>query len=89
MRFWGFCFCFCFDNFRYYLVRDVYDDMMLDGVKPELDTFHSLVASTMKGARLQDAFYFRDEMRALGLVPDVLSVLLVLFYCYYFLFFLS
>ncbi|KAL1812260.1 hypothetical protein DCAR_0624469 [Daucus carota subsp. sativus] len=56
---------------RYYLVRDVYDDMMLDGVKPELDTFHSLVASTMKGARLQDAFYFRDEMRALGLVPDV------------------
>lgn len=56
---------------RNYLVRDLYDDMMLDGVKPERDTFHALIASTMKGARLQDAFYFRDQMRAMGLVPDV------------------
>uniref|UniRef100_A0A5B6YY62 Uncharacterized protein n=2 Tax=Davidia involucrata TaxID=16924 RepID=A0A5B6YY62_DAVIN len=56
---------------RHYLLRDVYDDMMLDGVKPERDTFHSLIAGTMKGARLQDAFFFRDEMKAMGLVPDV------------------
>ncbi|XP_057791693.1 pentatricopeptide repeat-containing protein At4g35850, mitochondrial [Salvia miltiorrhiza] len=56
---------------RNYLLRDVYDDMMLDGVKPERDTFHSLIVGTMKGARIQDAFFFRDEMRAMGLVPDV------------------
>ncbi|KAL1553350.1 pentatricopeptide repeat-containing protein, mitochondrial-like protein [Salvia divinorum] len=56
---------------RNYLLRDVYDDMMLDGVKPERDTFHSLIIGTMKGARVQDAFFFRDEMRAMGLVPDV------------------
>ncbi|KAL7219100.1 hypothetical protein ACSBR2_012221 [Camellia fascicularis] len=55
---------------RHYLLRDVYDDMMLDGVKPERDTFHSLIAGAMKGARLQDAFFFRDEMKAMGLVPD-------------------
>ncbi|XP_011097364.1 pentatricopeptide repeat-containing protein At4g35850, mitochondrial [Sesamum indicum] len=56
---------------RHYLLRDVYDDMMLDGVKPERDTFHSLIVGTMKGARMQDAFFFRDEMQSMGLVPDV------------------
>ncbi|KAF7117059.1 hypothetical protein RHSIM_RhsimUnG0006400 [Rhododendron simsii] len=56
---------------RHYLLRDVYDDMMLDGVKPERDTFHSLIVGTMKGARLQDAFFFHNEMKAMGLVPDV------------------
>lgn len=56
---------------RSYLLRDVYDDMMLDGVKPERDTFHSLIVGTMKGARIQDSFFFRDEMKAMGLVPDV------------------
>ncbi|KAL6507290.1 hypothetical protein OROGR_023485 [Orobanche gracilis] len=58
-------------SFRYYLLRDVYDDMMLDGVKPERDTFHSLVMGTMRGSRMQDAFYFRNEMKTMGLVPDV------------------
>ncbi|KAL8545737.1 hypothetical protein ACS0TY_005743 [Phlomoides rotata] len=56
---------------RPYLLRDVYDDMLLDGVKPERDTFHSLVVGTMKGARMQDAFFFCDQMKAMGLVPDV------------------
>ncbi|KAF3790138.1 Pentatricopeptide repeat-containing protein [Nymphaea thermarum] len=56
---------------RPYLLRDVYDDMMLDGVQPIRDTFHSLIVGAMKGSRLQDSFYFRDEMRALGLVLDV------------------
>ncbi|GAB4848053.1 hypothetical protein Ancab_002714 [Ancistrocladus abbreviatus] len=56
---------------RHYLLRDVYDDMMLDGVQPTRDVFHSLIVGTMKGARLQDAFFFRDEMKAMGLLPDV------------------
>ncbi|XP_043714006.1 pentatricopeptide repeat-containing protein At4g35850, mitochondrial [Telopea speciosissima] len=56
---------------RHFLLRDVYDDMMLDGVQPTRDTFHSLIIGTMKGARLQDAFYFREEMKAMGLLPDV------------------
>ncbi|KAL8097706.1 hypothetical protein AgCh_030720 [Apium graveolens] len=66
-----FCFVFVVDNCRNYLVRDVYDDMMLDPVKPERRTFHSLIACAMKGVRLQDAFYFRDQMLAMGLIPDV------------------
>ncbi|KAK9271554.1 hypothetical protein L1049_001914 [Liquidambar formosana] len=56
---------------RHFLLRDVYDDMKLDGVQPSRDIFHSLIIGAMKGARLQDAFYFRDEMKAMGLVPDV------------------
>ncbi|XXG49449.1 hypothetical protein AAC387_Pa02g3634 [Persea americana] len=56
---------------RHFLLRDVYDDMLLDGVQPIRDTFHSLIVGTMKGGRMQDAFFFRDEMKTLGLVPDV------------------
>ncbi|KAL5572825.1 hypothetical protein UlMin_022422 [Ulmus minor] len=56
---------------RNFLLRDVYEDMMLDGVQPTRDTFHSLIVGTMKGARLQDAFYFNDQMKSMGLVPDV------------------
>ncbi|MED6181220.1 hypothetical protein PIB30_017416 [Stylosanthes scabra] len=56
---------------RYYLLRDAYDDMMLDGVIPNRDTFRSLVVGTMKGSRLQDAFFFFNQMKTMGLVPDV------------------
>lgn len=52
-------------------MRDAYDDMMLDGVPPTRDTFHSMIAGTMKGARMEDAFFFRDEMKAMGLLPDL------------------
>jgi pentatricopeptide repeat protein len=48
--------------------------MMLDGVKPERDTFHTLIVGTMKGSRLQDALYFRDQMKEMGLLPDVRSL---------------
>ncbi|XP_010231720.1 pentatricopeptide repeat-containing protein At4g35850, mitochondrial [Brachypodium distachyon] len=56
---------------RPYLLRDAYDDMILDGVQPVRDTFHNLIVGTMKGSRMQDAFYFRDQMREMGLQPDV------------------
>ncbi|KAL5793280.1 hypothetical protein ACOSP7_001874 [Xanthoceras sorbifolium] len=56
---------------RHYLLRDAYDDMVLDGVQPTRDLFHSLIIGTMKGSRLQDAIFFRDEMKATGLLPDV------------------
>ncbi|XP_051229782.1 pentatricopeptide repeat-containing protein At4g35850, mitochondrial [Lolium perenne] len=56
---------------RPYLLRDAYEDMLLDGVQPVRDTFHNLIVGTMKGSRLQDAFYFRDQMREMGLQPDV------------------
>nr|AKF43305.1 pentatricopeptide repeat superfamily protein [Geranium phaeum] len=56
---------------RHYLLRDVYDDMVLDGVQPSRDAFYSLIIGSMKGARLQDVLFFRDEMKAMGLVPDV------------------
>ncbi|KAI4966413.1 hypothetical protein ZWY2020_040998 [Hordeum vulgare] len=35
---------------RPYLLRDAYDDMLLDGVQPVRDTFHSLIVGTMKAA---------------------------------------
>uniref|UniRef100_A0A0E0H9B2 PROP1-like PPR domain-containing protein n=1 Tax=Oryza nivara TaxID=4536 RepID=A0A0E0H9B2_ORYNI len=57
--------------FGHYLLRDAYDDMMLDGVQPVRDTFHNLIVGAMKGSRLQDAFYFRDQMKEMGLQPDV------------------
>ncbi|KAJ4729331.1 Pentatricopeptide repeat-containing protein [Melia azedarach] len=56
---------------RYFLLRDVYEDLTLDGVQPTRDLFHSLIVGTMKGSRLQDAFFFRDQMKATGLLPDV------------------
>lgn len=56
---------------RHFLLRDVYDDMMLDGVQPDQDTFKSLILGTMKGSSLQDAFYFADQMKTMGLAPDV------------------
>lgn len=75
--------CQCLIFYRHYLLRDVYDDMTLDGVKPERDTFQSLIVGTMKGSRLQDAFFFHHEMKSMGLVPDVcffpLSLSLTLF----------
>ncbi|WVZ13699.1 hypothetical protein V8G54_011265 [Vigna mungo] len=58
-------------NRRNFLLRDVFEDMMLDGVKPSRDTFHSLVVGTMKGARMQDAFFFVEQMKTMGLLPDV------------------
>ncbi|KAH9742578.1 pentatricopeptide repeat-containing protein [Citrus sinensis] len=56
---------------RFFLLRDVYDDMMLDGVQPTRDLFHSLIVGTMKGSRLQDTFFFRDQMKANGFLPDI------------------
>ncbi|GAB2299080.1 hypothetical protein Dimus_033151 [Dionaea muscipula] len=56
---------------RYWLLRDVYEDLTLDGVQPSRDFFHSLIVGTMKGARMQDSLFFRDEMNAMGLPPDV------------------
>ncbi|GMJ08835.1 hypothetical protein like AT4G35850 [Hibiscus trionum] len=55
---------------RHNLLRDVYDDMMLDGVQPTRDTFEALIMGTMRGSRMQDALFFRDEMKAMGLVPE-------------------
>lgn len=58
---------------RHYLLRDAYDDMMLDAVQPTRETFQLLLMGTMKGTRLQDAIFFRNEMKSMGLVPDVCS----------------
>lgn len=44
---------------------------MLDGVQPSRDTFHTLIIGAMKGVRMQDAFFFTDEMKSMGLFPDV------------------
>ncbi|KAG0627172.1 hypothetical protein M758_2G179600 [Ceratodon purpureus] len=56
---------------RSFLMRDVYEDMQLDGVRPVRNTFHTLITGCMKGQRLMDAIYFFDEMKAMGLQPDI------------------
>jgi pentatricopeptide repeat protein len=57
--------------YRPFLLRDVYDDMILDGIQPISDTFAPLFVGCMKGSRLQDAFYFYEEMKSMGYIPDV------------------
>lgn len=56
---------------RIFLLRDVYEDMMLDGVRPTRETFHALAVGSMRGSRMHDAFFFKDQMKIMGLVPDV------------------
>jgi pentatricopeptide repeat protein len=45
--------------------------MILDGIQPISDTFAPLFVGCMKGSRLQDAFYFYEEMKSMGYIPDV------------------
>ncbi|GBG61376.1 hypothetical protein CBR_g20407 [Chara braunii] len=61
---------------RAYLMRDVYEDMLMDGIRPNRDTYHLLIPACMKAHRLQDVMYFFSEMKSSGLIPD-----LVLFNC--------
>ncbi|KAM1009317.1 hypothetical protein FF1_044772 [Malus domestica] len=56
---------------KHFLLRDAYEDMMLDGVQPDQDSFRSLILGTLKGSSLQDAFFFADQMKSMGLAPDV------------------
>ena len=60
-------------------MRDVYEDMQLDGVRPIRNTFHILITGCLKGQKLQDAIYFFDEMKAMGLEPDVSAPGLLIF----------
>lgn len=69
--------CLC----RHYLLRDVYDDMKIDGVQPTADIFHSFVVGVMKGARLSDAFFFREEMKSMGIAPDVCPLIFLVGLC--------
>lgn len=62
------------NNFnRSFLLRDVYDDMLLDGIQPHSDTFLPLLVGCMKSGRLQDAFFFYEEMKCMGYIPDDLT----------------
>jgi hypothetical protein len=75
----------CLKCHRNWLLRNMYDDMMFDGVKPERDTFRGLIAGSMKGVRCQDCFFFRDQMKSMGYIPYVrfrLPDYLYLFCCF-------
>eukprot|EP00271_Cylindrocystis_brebissonii_P017046 TRINITY_DN4262_c0_g1_i1.p1 TRINITY_DN4262_c0_g1~~TRINITY_DN4262_c0_g1_i1.p1 ORF type:complete len:590 (+),score=128.31 TRINITY_DN4262_c0_g1_i1:744-2513(+) len=58
-------------NRRSFFLRDAYDDMLMDGVAPNRDTFHIVIPASMRMQRLQDAFYFFNQMKAHGMLPDV------------------
>eukprot|EP00897_Mesotaenium_endlicherianum_P008385 jgi/Mesen1/7575/ME000392S06834 len=54
-----------------YMLRDVYEDLLMDGLQPDRDTFHLAIPACMRTNRLQDAFYFFEEMKSTGMVPDL------------------
>ena len=58
------------------MLRDVYEDMLMDGISPSRDTFHMLIPGAMFSNRLQDAFFFFNEMKQRGMQPDVIQILL-------------
>eukprot|EP00850_Spirogloea_muscicola_P023280 SM000344S13004 [mRNA] locus=s344:70650:74758:+ [translate_table: standard] len=53
-----------------FLLRDAYEDLVMDGLAPSRDTFHVLIVGAMRGSRLDDAFYFADQMKAHSLALD-------------------
>lgn len=56
---------------RIYLLRNVYDHMILDGVKPEKDTFSMLIGDSMKGVCLHICFFLHVQMKSTVLIPHV------------------
>lgn len=52
-------------------MRDVFEEMSLDGVRPTRDMYHSGLFSTMKARKLGDALFFWEEMQRSGHQPDV------------------
>ena len=45
--------------------------MLLDGVQPSRFTFHFAAAACMRAGRLQDVFFFFNQMKQMGMQPDV------------------
>jgi pentatricopeptide repeat protein len=51
-------------------MRDVFDDLVLDGITPDRSTFHTILGANMRARCLEDVLYYYDRMMMQGLIPD-------------------
>ncbi len=56
---------------RAYKIRDVFEEMDLNGVAPQAMTFFRAMFACMKARRLGDTLYYWDRMQRSGIQPDV------------------
>ncbi len=61
--------CVC----RAYKIRDILEEMHLDGVAPNVDTYFRAMFASMQARRLGDALFYWEDMRKHGIQPDVRS----------------
>ncbi|GAB4814013.1 hypothetical protein N2152v2_001059 [Parachlorella kessleri] len=55
---------------RGYLIRDVFQEMSLAGVRPDRRSYYVGLFASMKQRRLGDAMFFWEEMQRRGFEPD-------------------
>eukprot|EP00245_Coleochaete_scutata_P010209 TRINITY_DN3533_c1_g1_i1.p1 TRINITY_DN3533_c1_g1~~TRINITY_DN3533_c1_g1_i1.p1 ORF type:complete len:550 (+),score=119.11 TRINITY_DN3533_c1_g1_i1:57-1706(+) len=56
---------------RGHLLRDIYSDMMMDGVRPNRHTYQICIGGISRTKHAHDAFFFFDEMKAHGIAANV------------------
>lgn len=49
---------------------DVYEEMELDGVSPDLDTYGLFLDGCMKPRRVEDCMFFWQDFRKRGMIPN-------------------
>ena len=52
-------------------MRDVYEEMLLDGIKPDWSTFEEAMWANMRSRRVADTIYFFNQMARRGMQPLV------------------
>jgi pentatricopeptide repeat protein len=52
-------------------MRDVFEEMSLNGVRPSARSYYIGLFSAMKSRKLGDAMFFWEEMQRHGIQPDV------------------
>ncbi|KAL4427822.1 hypothetical protein ABPG75_001911 [Micractinium tetrahymenae] len=55
---------------RAYLIRDVVDEMWLNGIRPDKFVLQTGLFACMKARKLGDAMFFFEEMQRRGMEPD-------------------
>lgn len=52
-------------------MRDVFEEMSLNGIRPNRRSYYTGLIACMRMRKLGDAMYFWEEMQRRGLEPDV------------------
>lgn len=59
---------------RSWLIRLVYEEMLVDGIPPDWTTFEEAMYQLMRARRVGDCLYFFKEMQRWGRQPNVRSL---------------